>query len=172
MSGSKLDDLRFRCSCCGDWHDGLPDLAFGAPYYYDQLSAEDKASRASKSDDLCSIDDSDFFIRAVLLIPVIGANASFGWGVWVSLSRQSFQRYVELYDAPDPSSEDPYFGWFCNRLPWYPETLSLKTSVHLQPYPSRPQILLEPTDHPLSIHQRFGIDLPTLQKIVETNRHP
>lgn len=172
MTDMPADDLRFECSCCGDWHDGLPDLAFAAPAYYDMLSEEEKVTRAKKADDLCSIDDEDFFIRAVLLIPIEGTDRQFGWGVWVSLSRDNFQRYVELYDAPDPSGEGPYFGWLSNRLPWYPETLSLKTNVHLQPYPGRPQVELEPTDHPLSIHQRHGIDLATLQQIVEANLHP
>lgn len=171
MSKSSASAFRFKCSCCGGWHEGLPDLAFAAPAYYEQLSDEHKRTHARKSDDFCSIDDEDFFIRGVLLIPILGSDAHFGWGAWVSLSRENFRRYLELYDAPDPTGEGPYFGWFSNTLPWYPDTLSLKTNVHLQPYPDRPLIELEPTDHPLSIHQRNGIDLSTLQQIVEANIH-
>lgn len=165
------NDLRFKCTCCGEWHEGLPDLAFAAPYYYDQLSAEQKAAIAKKSDDLCSIANKDFFIRGVLLVPVVDRDVDFGLGVWVSLSEANFKRYVQLFADPNPAAEGPYFGWLSNRLPGYPDTLSLKTNVHLQPYPQRPRIVLEPTDHPLSVHQHRGIAFETLQRFLEANLH-
>lgn len=163
---------KFKCSCCSEWHDGVPDLAFAAPYYFDQLSEEQKRTIAKKSDDVCSIDDEDFFIRGVLHIPIIGQDSEFGLGVWVSLSRTNFKRYVELFNEPDPSGEEPYFGWFSNRVPGYPDTLSLKAEVCLQPYPTRPRIVLEPTDHPLSVHQHSGITMEALQRFIEANLHP
>lgn len=167
-----VPEFSFLCKCCGKKHGGIPDLAFDAPFYYEQLSLQQRNEIATKSDDLCTIDDEDFFIRGILLVPIIGLDAEFGLGVWVSLSRVNFQRFVELYDARDVSGEGPYFGWFSNRLPWYPETLSLKTNVHLQPSPQRPSIELEPTDHPLSIHQHSGIDIATLQTFIEATLHP
>ena len=54
----------------------------------------------------------------------------------------------------------------------YPDTWLLKTSVHLQPYPQRPRIELEPADHLLSIHQQHGIERATLQEILEVALHP
>ena len=165
-------EFSFLCKCCGERHEGLPDLAFDAPYYYDDLSKDQKRTIATKDADLCTIANEDFFIRGILLIPIIGMDAEFGLGVWVSLSQRNFQRYVELYDAADPTAEGPFFGWFSNRLPSYPETLSLKTNVHLQPYPNRPQIELEPSDHPLSVHQRHGINVVALQNFIEANLHP
>lgn len=54
----------------------------------------------------------------------------------------------------------------------YPDTLSLKTNVWLQPYPRRPLVELEPTEHPLAVHQREGVDLATMQRIVEEALHP
>jgi len=62
-------------------------------------------------------------------------------------------------------------GWFCNRLQGYPDTLNLKTNVILQPYPHRPRIELEPTDHPLAVEQREGITVARLQEILEANEH-
>jgi len=38
-----------------EWHEGLPDFAFSAPYYYEHLSAEQKRTIATKSDDFCSM---------------------------------------------------------------------------------------------------------------------
>jgi hypothetical protein len=165
-------EFTFLCRCCGEEHAGIPDLAFDAPFYYEQLSSDQRQAIAKKSDDLCTIADEDFFIRGILLIPIAGMDAEFGLGVWVSLSYANFQRYVELYDATDLAGEGPYFGWFSNRLPWYPETLSLRTNVHLQPHPQRPRIELEPTTHPLSVHQREGIDRATLERFIEASLHP
>jgi hypothetical protein len=136
------------------------------------FSLDESRTKATKSDDLCTIADEDFFIRGILLIPIIGLDTHLGLGVWVSLSRANFQQYTERFHSTDVIGEGPYFGWFSNRLPFYPETLSLKTNVHLQPYSQRPRIELEPTDHPLSVHQRHGLDLATLQKFVEANLHP
>lgn len=166
------DPLRFKCSCCDDWHDGIPDLAFTAPYYYDDLTEEQKQTIAKKSDDVCVINGEDFFIRGIVLIPIVGQEANFGLGAWVSLSKTNFERYLELFNERDAPSEPPYFGWFSNQVPGYPETLSLKTEVHLQPYPDRPHIVLEPTDHPLSVHQHAGITIDALQSLIEANLHP
>ena len=67
--------------------------------------------------------------------------------------------------------EGPWFGWLCNRIAGYSDTLLLKTQVHLRPYPARPFIELEPTEHPLAVEQREGIDLKRLQSIIEAHRH-
>jgi hypothetical protein len=161
-----------RAVRAGDWHDGRPDLAFSAPYYYDNLTNEQKQTIAKLSDDVCVINGEDFFIRGVVMMPIVGQEGLFGLGAWVSLSKINFQRYLELFNEPDPTSEAPYFGWFSNRVPGYPETLSLKTEVHLQLYPERPHIVLEPTDHPLSVHQHAGITTDAIQKMIEANLHP
>jgi hypothetical protein len=76
------------------------------------------------------------------------------WGVWVSLSADSFLRMSEMWESPTRQTEPPYFGWLSTTLPGYPETLNLKTNVHTQPVGTRPLIELEPTDHPLAIDQR------------------
>jgi len=39
------------------------------------------------------------------------------------------------------------------------------------PVGERPEITLEPTDHPLSIEQQNGITMARVQQIVEANLH-
>ena len=163
--------MRFSCSTCGKTHDGLPDLAFGAPTYYGALPEAERAARANLSSDLCTIDDTDFFIRGVLDIPIKATEEVFAWGVWVTLSRPHFDRYVELFEVDAGPDDGPWFGWFSNRLPKYPDTLNLKTRVHLRPGRQRPHIELEATDHPLAVHQREGIDLEELLAIISDRLH-
>ena len=164
------DQFTFKCSTCGEVHRGLPDLAFDSPLQYHSMSDDERRS-AQLTSDTCVINDEDFFVRGLLQIPVHGRDEPFAYGVWVSLSRKNFERYQELFNASDRLDEPPYFGWLCNKLPGYPDTLNLKTNVHLQPYPLRPRIELEPTDHPLALEQGKGISIERLQEIIEANTH-
>jgi hypothetical protein len=149
----------------------LPDISFDAPMVYAEIPEDDRNTRAKLNSDLCAIDDAYFFVRGVLEIPIKGTDDVFGWGVWVSLSRTHFDRYVELFNAEPPSGEGPWFGWLSNRIPEYPDTLNLKTEVYLRPLKQRPRIRLEPTDHPLAVHQREGIGLEELLKIIGPRLH-
>jgi len=168
-----MGDIRYRCETCGEVHEGIPDIGFNAPIYYYQLPPEERGQIARLSDDFCSINDEDFFIRTCLEIPIQGHEASFMWGVWVSLSRPNFERYRALFFEEDPPrSEGPYSGWLSNRIEPYPDTLNLKTRVHLQKGGARPTLELEPTDHPLSVHHREGIELEELLKIIDDRLHP
>lgn len=49
------------------------------------------------------------------------------------------------------------FGWLSTELPIYPDTINLKTNVHMRAVGIRPLIELEPTNHPLAMEQRNGI---------------
>lgn len=164
--------IRFECSCCGEQHEGLADLAFDAPYYYHTVPEAERAQRCTLSSDLCTIDGEDFFIRGCLEIPVIGHDEPFTWGAWCSLSRANFERYVAIFDEPLQAHEGPFFGWFSVQLPGYPDTLRLKVMAHLRDHGTRPRFELEPTEHPLSQEAREGISIARLQEIYELNLHP
>jgi hypothetical protein len=115
--------------------------------------------------------EKDYFVRGCLDIPVHGQSEPFSLGLWVSLSKANFDRY--LVDIEDPSAEEgPYFGWLCNRLPGYPETLNLKTHVYFRGGDCRPRIVVQPTEHPLAADQHNGITPDALQRFVEANLHP
>jgi hypothetical protein len=163
--------FRFKCETCGEEHDGLPDVGFDSPAYVQQVPEAERASRVLLTKDMCTIDSTDRFIRTCLEIPIRGTDATFVWGVWVSLSERNFQWYADHFKQDPPANEGPYFGWFSNRLPGYPNTLNLKTRVHLQPGGMRPMIELEASDHPLSKHQQEGIPLRDLLAIIGDKLH-
>jgi len=52
-----------------------------------------------------------------------------------------------------------------------PETASLKTQVHTQPVGIRPEIELEPTEHPLAREQRDGIPWERVKEIASIANH-
>lgn len=160
-------NVTFSCACCGKTVSGLPDLAFDAPLHYAQLPEAARADRASLDADFCVIDGEQRFIRAVCPIPIRGTEEFFAWGVWVSLSTDSFDRYRASFEEPDQAKLGGMFGWLCNRLPLYPDTMELQTSVLLQDGRQRPLVWVNQAhdSHPLYIDQRAGITAERLGEI-------
>ena len=138
------------------------------------MLAPSEQSRSLLSDDQCVIHtkgEHHFFVRGCLDIPIVGEGRSFTWGVWVSLSEQSMKEVVTNWEEASRINLGPYFGWLCNRLPEYPDTMFLKTTVHVRPIGERPYIQLEETDHPLSVDQRDGIAATRMQEIISSVLH-
>lgn len=157
-------NLAFRCATCGRFHSGpLRDFGFDAPVYWSALSVQER-SRATLTADTCVIDD-DRFIRTCLHLPVVDGEGPLVLGVWVSLSHDNFERFVARYDDPRRWTEAPYFGWFSSKLTGYPDTLNLKTTVHLSPGKRRPWIELEPTDHLLARDYWEGLAPERLEQV-------
>lgn len=162
---------KFRCSCCGELHDGPPmDWAMVNPDYWSEDLANDPSCKLTS--DWCVIEDRDFFVRGCLDIPIKDAPQSFMYGVWVSLSRENFNRMQEIGSNDAAIAREPsYFGWFSNELPGYPSTINLRTQVHLQVDNNRPRIELESTDHPLALEQRNGITMERVREIAANFEH-
>lgn len=164
--------ISFECATCGQVHDGLPAFGWDYPLQYLNVPEGERDARIHLTSDTCIIDETEFYVRARLEIPVHGSPDPMSWGVWVSLSQANFDRFVDLLEAPGRERHGPWFGWLCSALPCYPDTLLLKTHVHPQPVPMRPLVELEPTEHPLAIDQREGIGPERVAEIVTSVLHP
>jgi hypothetical protein len=156
--------MPFLCSVCGVLHDELPDIGVDEPVQWWDIPEQERTERVQLSADTCVIDDTHFFIRGVIEIPIHDAPEPFGFGVWVSQKDENFQTYC---DHGDSSAIGPFFGWLCTRLGNYPEdTLALKTMVHFRDQGLRPLIIVEPGEHPLAVDQHCGISLAKAWEIV------
>lgn len=158
----------WTCRCCGKQHDELP-LHWGAevPDYYHAIPEAERTDRAELSEDFCCLDGEHFFIRGRVEIPIIGHSERFSWGVWTTLSETSMDTVRRAWQRSDRQSIGHFFGWLSTSLPLYPETINLKTFVHINPPPIIPSIELETTDHPLSVEQRRGMSLQRAIEIAE-----
>jgi len=163
--------MQYVCSRCGERHEGLPGLSTEAPLYYYSVPQLERASRCRLDGDTCVVDEEFFFVRGCLEVPIRGERDPFIWGVWVSLSRKSFDEFLELYHEAHRSHTGPFFGWLSASLKGYPQTENLKTMVHLRDHGQRPFIELEPTDHPLAIEQRSGISVARVGEILAASLH-
>jgi hypothetical protein len=163
--------IRYKCTSCGEWHEGMPGYAAEAPLYYYSIPLEARAERCALTSDTCVVDQKSFFVRGCLEIPVHGESEPVIWGVWVSLSNNSFDQFIGCFDTPNRSHIGPFFGWLSAALPLYPNTQSLKARVHLRDNGVRPYIELEPTDHLLALEQRRGISRERVVEIYSRLEH-
>ena len=160
--------FRFKCTSCGDWHEGMPTFAADAPLYYYAIAQEERDARCTLTSDTCVIDHEHFFVRCCIEISVHDADDPFIWGVWVSLSKTNFDKFNACFDERQRSHIGPFFGWLSAELPLYPSTENLKTCIHLRDNGIRPFVELEPTNHPLAVEQRSGI---TVDRVAEIYGH-
>ncbi len=165
-------DHSWTCSCCGRSFNTLPmDYAVHAPRNWLGLPEAERETRAKLSDDLCIIDDTEHYVRGCLEIPVLDSPDRFVWGVWVSVSKASFRRILELWNAPVVENEPPRFGWLSTWLEGYPEPIETRCRVHIRVGHLRPRIELEPTGYPLAVEQQSGITLARVKEIAALAGH-
>lgn len=142
---------QYTCSQCGKIHNNWPALTYGAPWFYSQLSEQDKSDIAKLDSDFCQIrwdEQTDRFIRTTLVIPVNNLELGLEYGLWVSLSEASFANYLDNYERTD--HETGYFGWISNKLLGYEDTLNVPTDVNTQLGNTRPLLNLHRHhEHPL-----------------------
>jgi len=142
----------------------MPSFGSHKPLSYYEVPEAERESRCDCGTDDCVIDEEWFFVRGCIEIPVVGEEEPFVWGVWVSLSKESYEKWIKCFDEKKRSYIGPFFGWLNAWLKPYPDTMNLKTQVYLRDDGIRPYIELEPTDHPLAIEQREGI---TKERVAE-----
>jgi hypothetical protein len=157
---------QFFCSCCGKTHDGIPAYHADRPAQFWDVPADKRETDVYLTSDSCVIADRFFFIHGCVDIPIIGTEETFTWGVWVSLKEDNFLLWQDYYGTPKRSHIGPFFGWLSTLIPVYPDTLNLKTMVHLRDDGVRPYVELEETDHPLARQQRDGIKLDLVMDII------
>jgi hypothetical protein len=149
----------------------MPAFGAEAPLTYYSIPVEERGARCVLEGNTCVIDQQYFFVLGCLEIPVHGEVEPFSWGVWVSLSKNSFDQFMACFESPKRSQIGPFFGWLSAELPLYPSTENLKTRAHLRDNGIRPYIELEPTDHPLAVEQRTGISTERVAEIFAFYEH-
>lgn len=149
----------FYCATCGRDHEGLStDWGFTLPDEVWAIPEDQREAQARFNDDLCQWGER-YFIRCILPVPLAGTDDYFGWGAWVEVEAEAFERYLDLYDA-DGREEPPLPGKLANRLAPYPGTsLGTRLFIQLQTPDERPTLILPEGDKSrLAQEQRDGID--------------
>lgn len=163
-------DSGWTCSCCGSAHPGN-SMSFGSPTPVPwMMASDDERAQGEINADSCVLHDADgthYFVRGLIEIPVVDADESFSWGVWVSLSETNMNIQARHWESPDRAGLDPMFGWLCTKLPCYETTtLSLPTNLRTRSPGLAPLIQVDPTsNHPLAYEQVHGISIHRVAEI-------
>lgn len=167
--------FEFRCRQCGELHVGSPSFSYDQPLEAMLVPEEERPSRLRLGSDLCVVDDKAFYIRAMLEIPIHGAEEPFCWGVWVSQSKESFDRYVETYDRDQ--SGDGSFGWLVVTMPGYGERDEagnwpvLACDVRWGKPGKRPQVVPHACEHVLYLDFADGISWERAMELATLTMH-
>lgn len=108
----------------------MPSLDTAAPLSDYAVPTSEREARCLIDSDACVIDKSQYFVRGCLEVPVHGQHEPFSWGVWVSLSEQSFRQWFACYESERRSHIGPFFGWLNAALKPYEDTCSSQGSLH------------------------------------------
>jgi Uncharacterized protein conserved in bacteria (DUF2199) len=112
----RLWNRPWSCAVCGETHQGLMDLVCPIPAHW--TGTEEKAPNGALdlsgnflSEDFCVLEGRHFFVRATLQLLIRGSGGQqFGFGVWTTLSRENFERYIETFDNGEQDGLGPWFG--------------------------------------------------------------
>jgi hypothetical protein len=156
---------RFKCSQCGQEHEGFPALAYDKPVDFYRVPEGERPRRVKWTPDLCVIDKKQFIIRAVLQLPILDYDGTLDFGIWVEVAQKDFERYLKIWKDLDVSHEPPVAGTLSGGIKMYPESHHLAVFArHVAR--KRPLITVISEQHPLGYDQRHGITLDRATEIV------
>ncbi|WHF51203.1 DUF2199 domain-containing protein [Chryseobacterium gotjawalense] len=158
---------KYKCSVCGEIHHDYPALNFAYPNSYYWLTEEQKNSFPVHIDsDFCTIeypDRTDRFIRVVLKQKIAKSGLYLEYGLWVSVSEESYEDYVANFN--NENHETIYFGWLSNALPDYKFEKSIPMDVKTKSGNQRPEIYPHlDFDHPFVHDFYHGITKEEAEK--------
>jgi len=171
-----LHSKTWTCANCGLAHEGMFDLASFAPDHWEgeEVYQPNSALRLDGdflSEDFCVLRGEHFFVRCVFDIPVHGLAEKFGLGVWSTLSRTNFEKYVDGFDDGRYADMGPWTGWFSNSVKPFAFSVNEPCWVYPQLGRQRPTITLDNGEHELAVAQYDGISPERLLEIYAANGH-
>ena len=151
---------KYTCPVCGNQHDELPTYSFDAPAPW-SAADEDERKHFELGSELCRYRDDQFFIRAMLWIPVLGQpDEPLEFATWAVVSKDNWWKYRSIYMEFNAASLPIFYGWIGNGIPGYEDTYSLKVQIRPRGQALRPELtVIEAPQHPLQIDQSRGIPL-------------
>jgi len=160
------ENIKFKCSCCGEIHEEWPALTYISPDNYNCLSENDKKKIGYLDNDFCIIKHNDQinrFIRCTLTQKVNDNCQDLDYGLWVSLSEKSFLDYEKNFKKE--TEENGYFGWLCNDIIDYDFSESIPMDVLTRKNGERPRLIPHKDfDHPFVKDYYNGISKEEAEK--------
>jgi hypothetical protein len=162
--------MPFVCSVCGEHHDErLLDIRLGLPHVIHVLDADARTRRAWLADDFAVLDDSRFFVRGLLELPIPELDGRFAYGSWVEVSMPDFQELMRHWH--DEEQFQPVECTVANELEPYRDTVGLRARLRATAPDKLPAIELAAAPHELVEAQRHGISLDRSDELAAAVLH-
>jgi hypothetical protein len=166
----------FVCSVCGEHHEELMlDIRMALPEPVFELSGEERVELAEIGDDSGFFRSRDgtehHYVRGLLEIPIPSLDRYFGYGAWIEVDAQTYDRLAELWDDERGRDEPPFAGRLANELAPYERTVGLPVMLQLREVELLPAVELVETHHPLRAEQRDGISEARAQELAAAALH-
>lgn len=143
------------------------DMAYKNPGRYFEIPAKERAARIYTSTDICVVDESEFYIRGVLPIPVINSDDEFRWGLWAKVEKDDFDVYVENWDGNLPENLPVLHGSLSGSMKYYLDSDKTSVEIHLQSGDQRPIFKVVSEENSLGSDQKKGITMEKVHSFVE-----
>ena len=108
------------------------EVSFSSPDAYLDIPQDQREERVKLNADFCTIDESRFFVRGVIPIPVPERDRDYCWGVWAKLTKEDFKIVADTWNDEDVSGLDPLVGVVANAVPEYQDAMGLTLQIHLK----------------------------------------
>jgi hypothetical protein len=122
-------------------------------------------SRVVITAEQCVIDDTHFYVRGRIVIPIHGCHAPFVWGVWAQVSAKSFYCAYKRWNEPERELEPPFAGRLANDLSAFGAPAGLPLEVHTQPVGRRPHFVVHSDTYSIGKEQRHGITMARAEEL-------
>ena len=155
-------EYSFTCTCCGKTYNEVP-LCFGSEYpdYYFTVPSDERKDRVELFESLCVVDESHFFHRGRITIPILDYHENLTFNVCTAISKENFEIRNDLWNDPTRIDHGPYFGWLKTGVPTYLNTINIKTMAYETEVGYIPNIDVIEENHPLTYDQQNGITFET-----------
>ncbi len=105
-------------------------------------------------------------IRCILPLPVPELDRQFRFGVWMSVSEDSWRIYEAGFKTGQ-YEKDICFSYLMHEIPDYEGSLNLECELRFQPDAKRPLVHIYEAEHPLYRAQQRGVTAAQVHAWIE-----
>lgn len=110
-------------------HELAKDISMSFPEDIWSLNPIERYLRTHIASEFATLDESRYFIRTILPVPLNDENDEFLWGVWCEVSREDHDRYIQAYATGSLGELGILQGRLANDLPVYEGALGLEVQL-------------------------------------------
>ncbi len=160
MNKEVMNQELIKCPCCEKMVPANDiELTFRRPDVIAEMDSDEIDERCKYNNDIYILDDSYYYLRCVLPLPVQEKGENYNLGVWVQLSEHDFSIVWELWDEEDQSNQEPMKGLLVNKIPLTKGSFESDVLVQLTGTTSRPKVIVQDTNCSLFKEQQSGISI-------------